>query len=198
MESYHPTLWRTCRTLANDKRLRCLIAVLTEPKLTVGEIAARTGIAENRAGECLRALQARGLIEARRHSRWVRYVPVPDPLVPSARPMLSALRAALIKAHLDPTNAFRVLTGFTHPRRLVILRALSVAGPLSIEELARATDIPPRALYRHLDKLLARGFVAQQGDGWLLAAKPGPLARALLELAVRGAPVTDTPPEVCQ
>ncbi len=196
MTSYHPTLWRTCRTLANGKRLRCLRAVLKEPGLTVGEVAARVGVAENHAGECLRALQARGLIEARRHSRWVRYVPVPDPLVPVARPLLVALRVALVTACGEPADVFRMLTGFTHPRRLVILRTLSENGPLSLDELVRATAITARALYRHLDKLLARGLVEREDDGWRLAAKPSSLATALLELATRQDP--DTPPEVCQ
>jgi len=183
MESYHPTLWRTCRALANEKRLCCLKAVLTEPGITVGEAAARAGLAENHAGESLRLLQARGLIEARRQSRWVRYVPVPDPLVPSARPLLSAVRRALIKHRCSEGDVFRILTGFTHPRRVVILRVLKLSGPLSFDALVRATDISPQALYRHLDKLSDRGLICEGRDGWRVVSRSDLLADALVKLA---------------
>jgi DNA-binding IclR family transcriptional regulator len=185
MESYHPTLWRTCRTLANAKRLRCLKAVLTEPGLAVSEVAERAGIAENHACECLRALQARGLIAPRRQSRWVRYVPEPDPLVPSARPLLTALRAALVNSGDKETDVIRVLTGFTHPRRLVILRQLKANRSLSLEALVRATDISPQALYRHLAKLAGRNLIRHENDGWRLVLGSGTLASALLKLASR-------------
>jgi hypothetical protein len=36
-------------------------------------------------------LRARGLLHAARDSRWGHYRPDPDPLVPSARPVLTAL-----------------------------------------------------------------------------------------------------------
>lgn len=183
MDAYHPTLWRTCRALANVKRLRCLKVVLSEPGVTVGEVAARLAVAENHACEFLRALQARGLIEARRQSRWVRYVPSPDPLVPSARPLMSALRATLGEGSCKEADMIRVFTAFTHPRRIVIVRELKRARTLSFEDLARATSISPQALYRHLNKLADRGLVAQTRNGWRLAPGAGRLAEALVKLS---------------
>ena len=141
MDLFRPTLWRTCRTLANAKRLRCLKAVLAEPAMTVGEIAGRAVVAENHACECLRALQARGLLEARRQSRWVRYVPVPDPLVPSARPMLFALRKALLVEKRTEAELIHLLTAFTHPRRLAILTQLRVARAVAFEDLAELSRL---------------------------------------------------------
>jgi DNA-binding transcriptional ArsR family regulator len=139
--------------LANAKRIRCLKAVLTEPDITVGEVAEHAAIAENHAGECLRSLQARGLIEARRQSRWVRYRPVPDPLVPSARPLLLALRKALLTEKYAESVVIRTLTAFTHPRRLTILCHLQSVGKVSHEDLVQATSISSPALFRHLAKL---------------------------------------------
>jgi hypothetical protein len=55
---YHPTLWRTCRALMNERRLACLSVVLANPGLSVGEIARMAEISENQASINLRALQA--------------------------------------------------------------------------------------------------------------------------------------------
>ena len=96
MGSLNPTLWRTCRVLANEKRLLCLKAVLEQPGRSVGELAERVCISEALASELLRALQARGLIQANRQSRWVYYSPKPDPMVVDARPLLEVLRRGLL------------------------------------------------------------------------------------------------------
>ncbi len=67
--TFHPTLWRTCRVLANPKRLACLRAVMGTPNLCVEEIAREAGLDEVQGSMALRALQARGLIAAYRHLR---------------------------------------------------------------------------------------------------------------------------------
>lgn len=89
---YHPTVWRTCRALMNERRLRCLAAVLDKPGIAVKEVAVETGLPQNQASMNLRMLQARGLITARRHGKWLRYDPEPDPLVEHANAMLKAIR----------------------------------------------------------------------------------------------------------
>jgi len=183
METYRPTLWRTCRVLSNAKRLRCLSTILAEPGLTVGETAARTNLPQNHASECLRALQARGLIAARRQSRWVRYFPEPDPLVPSARPLLLALTTALRKRHRPEADVTHLLTGFTHPRRLHILKCLKAEGPRDFDDLSRRTQISPQALYRHLGKLVARDLVHNDDAVWRLVRGSDELADSLILLA---------------
>jgi DNA-binding transcriptional ArsR family regulator len=180
---YHPTLWRTSRVLANEKRLVCLRAVLGEPGLTVGEIADRVELPANHAGESLRALQARGLITAQRHSRWVRYHPAPDPLVPSAAPLLKALKSAFAAGE-KTGDVYRLLTGFTHPRRLIVLWFLTGKGPNSAEIIGQQTGISQQALFRHLRKLQARGLVGHKDDLWSVPQTLPPLARALVALAV--------------
>jgi len=180
--NYHPSIWRTCRVLANEQRLACLRAVIENPFSSVNEIAARLDLPLDKASLGLRALQARGLIQAQRVSRWVRYSPFPDPLVPDAAPTLSALRKALKRD--APAKIVRTLTAFTHPRRLALLRYLQQHGPTSAERLSSANQISVQALWRHLRKLKARGLVVHTETAWDLAKHPPALGRALLHILV--------------
>ncbi len=182
MDGYHPTLWRTCRTLANPKRLLCLRTVFLSPSITVGACARSTGLAEWHVSEFLRALQARGLIQARRRSRWVGYIATPDPSVPNAAPLLKALRQALIDRSEPDDGVIRTLTAFTHPRRLAILAYLHRQPAPSCDALAAATEISPPALYRHLTKLASRGLVTSGHGKVRLVTTRNPLARSLLAL----------------
>ena len=161
--NYHPTLWRTCRVLANMHRLACLTSVLKEPGRSVEQIATAAGIAETKAGLSLRALQSRGLIAARRESRWVRYYPEPDPLVPSAKPVLVALQQCHASGVAD-SEIFRTVTAFTHPRRLIMLRCLQINGALPAETLATKCRISLPAVYRHLSKLQNRALIHVSAD----------------------------------
>lgn len=182
MDAYHPTLWRTCRVLANAGRIRCLKTVLEWPSSTVGKIARRARVSEAVASEYLRALQARGLIRAERDSRWVRYAPDPDPLVKGSRRLLAALRRALLAEGRSEADIIRALTGFTHPRRLEILWCLLRDGQASFEHLGARTRISPPALSRHLGKLAARGVVTCGDHQWRLAKRPERLVKSLLSL----------------
>lgn len=180
--AYHPTVWRTCRILANPNRLRCLKVVLEEPASAVGEIAERTQVSVCRASECLRALQARGLIQAKRESRWVRYAAMPDPLVAGTRPLLTALRRVLLKERQKEAAVMRTLTAFTHPRRLAVLCLLQTSSPRYAEDIAAITRISQCAFSRHARKLQVRGLVEYDGGKWSLVQPLDPLARTLLSL----------------
>ena len=182
MSSYHPTLWRTCRVLANKRRLQCLRAVLETPGATVGAIAALARLPQNQTSACLRTLQARGLLQAGRISRWVHYHPFADPLVPVAAPILSGLSRALLQEKMPCPKIIRSLTAFTHPRRLTILRLLQKNKRLSFSALARQSDISPAALARHLDKLKRREVVDESGGEWSLAARPSKLSGLFFRL----------------
>jgi DNA-binding transcriptional ArsR family regulator len=179
-DDYHPTLWRTCRVLANPHRLACLKAVFDQPSCSVEEIAAATRLAPSKASMHLRALQSRGLLQALRLSRWVRYHPHPDPLVPCAAPILNAMKTAL---RTQPEERIiRTLTAFTHPRRLTLLRYLQRRAPVAEELLSAATQISRPALWRHLKKLHSRNLVIQNPDGWRLNEHPERLADTFLVL----------------
>lgn len=183
--TFHPTLWRTCRVLANPKRLACLRAVMGTPNLCVAEIAREAGLDEVQGSMALRALQARGLIAAVRESRWVRYVPETDPLVPSAKPLMDVLSRVLRPGEMCDEEVIRTVTAFTHPRRLAMLRCLQLHAPLSIEALSAACGISLPAAYRHLRKLSSRRVVAVQDDIITLVPRQNPLARMLLGLNAR-------------
>ena len=180
--SFHPTLWRTCRVLANPRRLACLKAVLKTPGSTVGDTAAAVDLPPDQASLCLRSLQARGLLHAIRQSRWVRYYPQPDPLVPIAAPLLKGVRQSLLKKGKPEARMLRCLTAFTHPRRLVILRLLQQNGPASFPALAHISRISQAALFRHLHKLQKKGLVLENDAGWFINPDHDPFADTFLSL----------------
>lgn len=182
---YHPTLWRTCRVLANARRLTCLRLVIEFPGASVAEIAKAAGIAAPTASVELRALQARGLIAAHRESRWVRYFPEPDLLVPSAGPVLRALTRAFKQG--EPLEAvMKQVTAFTHPRRLLVIQCLQRKTPLDILSLAAQCKMSVPAAFRHVRKLVSRGIVAHGDDAVALLGQTATINRAMFALISRG------------
>ena len=76
----------------------------------------------------------------------------------------------------------QVLTGFTHPRRLELIRLLH-ARPMTVRQLADATGFSQQAISRHLAKLLKRELVADAGDWmWRLIRPKGQLEKTLIEI----------------
>lgn len=187
---YHPTVWRTCRALMNVRRLACLAIVLKSPGLSVGKIAVKAGIPENQTSMNLRALQARGLLSARRDGRWIRYFPEPDPLVNHAAAVLDAVRRELRGGNERDTNGLRTtLCAFTHSRRLTILKCLMLQDEITCETVASRTRISKPAVWRHLETLRNAGLVYETKDGlWLLMARKRlpALAQKLLDVIQKG------------
>jgi len=187
---YHPTVWRTCRALMNERRLACLSVVLKTPGLSVGEIAVKAGIPENQTSINLRALQARGLIAARRDGRWIRYFQEPDPLVKHAAAVLEAVRQELKNGDGHRKERLRgTLRAFTHSRRLAILKGLMSCGELTCEELVSKARISQPAVSRHLETLRCAGLVSTTKSGaWRLLARRelSALARTLLDVTENG------------
>ncbi|MBM3889971.1 MAG: helix-turn-helix transcriptional regulator, partial [Verrucomicrobia bacterium] len=64
-----PTLWRTCRVIANPTRLKIFALLAEQPGQTVSGVADRLKLPLSEASESLRALEARGLLTARREGR---------------------------------------------------------------------------------------------------------------------------------
>ncbi len=187
---YHPSVWRTCRALMNERRLTCLSVVLNSPGVSVGEVADEAGLPENQASINLRALQARGLLTARRDGRWIRYFPEPDPLVQHAAAVLDAVRRELksgLEHQVEPLmETFRA---FTHSRRLTILKYLALLNKATCEEIVSKTRISQPAVSRHLETLRGAGLVSTVENGvWKLAARNelSALARALLDMVANG------------
>ena len=181
MSKLRPTLWRTCRVLASETRLRLLWLLFKNEGLCVADLAALTGISEQNASNQLRALNARGLITPRRQNLRVFYHPEPNTEVEHAQTLLDALRA-WCESNMRFPAIIRQATAFTHERRILIMRALQ-EGPASLGDLHERTGIPLPSLTHHLKKLEARGFV-RRGYGTYYQNTPGnPFGRVLKKVA---------------
>ena len=177
-----PTLWRTCRVLANRRRLRILGWLLAHPNQSVSSVAQRLRLSLPVTSRYLRALEARGLTRTRRAGPWVCYRPEAHPSVPGAIALLKAIRRVFATADDPVEMIYRNATAFTHPRRLRIMRVLGASGR-TMESLRREAGLSRRALSRHLRKLASRRFVVRQADRCRRASPRGRFARVLLELA---------------
>ncbi|MDZ8119850.1 ArsR family transcriptional regulator [Pontiella agarivorans] len=182
MTDLHPSLWRTCRVLANENRLHLLWKLFQEGESSVSRLGEAVGLTEPVASSYLRALNARGLILPRRQKNFVLYRPLANPEVAGADRLLEALRGAY-DAFMPVPAVIRSVTAFTHERRIEIVRALS-GGELAELQLSMKTGISPQALYRHLRKLEARNFVERGGEKLHLSEPDEGLSKELLALAV--------------
>ena len=184
--SLQPTLWRTCRVLANRKRLQTLALLIRQPNQTVSAVADRMRMSMPAASQYLRALEARGLLTCRRVGRRVEYRPSPGTGKGdrAAEEMVKALRMAFRRRARPIEAIFKLTTGFTHPRRIKVFRALTT-GADSLGKLQSATNIPARALSRHLAKLEARGFVKKEMERYTAAIHRHPFGLVLARLARR-------------
>jgi len=182
----NPSFWRTCRVLANSMRLRILALVLQNGPLTVGRIMQACSLSEPQASHHLRLLQSRGLLSATRISRWVHYAAVPDPQVHQAAAFLKALQAA-VRQEEPLDRQIRALTAFTHPRRILLARALA-ERPMNSNELAAGCQMSKPALYRHLAKLERRSMITRLDDNTFELMRPmHGFSRALLRLVLASA-----------
>jgi DNA-binding transcriptional ArsR family regulator len=179
----HPTLWRTCRALQGATRLQLLRLVVAAPGLTVSDLAEKTRISCSRASQELRRLQARGLIRrVAQKGRYVQYLPESDPQVPSAKPILIALKNTFqrLPPGADPLTR-RTAAALAHPHRVAILQEL-LNGPRNSHALQAVLHIPQRTLYRHL-RILQRGqMVGTSRMVFRPARNPLPLAKCLVDL----------------
>lgn len=179
-----PTLWRTCRALANPIRLRLLDELFKHSDQTVSGIAARLRLPMPLASKYLREINARGLISTRRSGRSVYYQPKADHTVRGAADLLQALECCFATERHPTKTIFRQVTAFTHPRRIAIAQALQSRAQ-TLASLRIKTGLSLRVLSRHLRKLKSRGFVEDVGRTKRLATLHSELQRTLLSLAFR-------------
>jgi DNA-binding transcriptional ArsR family regulator len=177
-----PTLWRTCRALANHSRLQLFGLLLREPGLSVAAVAVRLKMPISVASEYLRALEARGLLTVKRKGRRVTYRPGVEKGEGAGPRLVTALRLAFCQERQMEETVFKLATAFTHPRRIAVFRALQ-SHPRTLGQLQMATGIPTRSLVRHLMKLEARGFVMCREGIYAATERPDALGRELARLA---------------
>ncbi len=179
-----PTLWRTCRVLSGSTRLELLRLILKTPDQCVTELMEAVGLSESRISQELRRLQSRGLVKAVRSGRWVRYRPVPDPKVFSAKPILLAMKAALADSSPKADKeTIRVAKAFSNAKRLNLVSEL-LKDPLSIAALQSAVGISPQSLFRHLRRLKDAGVIQRRGKAWEMAPNSHPLVQCILGMLV--------------
>lgn len=179
-----PTLWRTCRCVANRTRLKILRELLARPNQSVKQIGLNLSLSESVASLSLRALNARGVLSAFRIGKHVFYAVEANLSIQGCFELLEALRQVF---HSDKNAAelvFRQATAFTHPRRIEIIRTLQ-KKPFSAHELSGITGISQSAMGRHLKKLEARGFICASGKKFLLCAPRDKFSRTLIRLTKR-------------
>lgn len=181
MNTLNPTLWRTCRVLAGTTRLDLLQRILDDPNQNVSQLAVAVGIGEPYASQELRRLQSRGLLQRHRKGLPVFFRPIPDPQVPSAAPLLRALKATLSGAPEQTAEIIRIAHALSNEQRIKIAQTL-MAVAQSPKALAARTRIRPGPLHRHLQLLIAGGFVQRKGRCLLFRTPRHPLAQALAKL----------------
>jgi DNA-binding transcriptional ArsR family regulator len=188
MKELNPTLWRTCRVLANKRRLKLLRAVFATPDAPVKALALDAKTPPEKASAGLRLLQSRGLIHAEPRGKFVHYSPVPDPSVNVAARIVEAVGRA-VDAGMPDEEIFKTCTAFTHPRRLKIVGLLAGHGlPLPATSISALTGISPPATSRHLAKLSNRRILVQDKDErWHFASKlPSQLAVNIVAIIKKG------------
>jgi len=175
----HPTLWRTCRVLASRTRLTIFDLLRQKQPQTVSSVAERLNLTLPFASQSLRAMEARGLLTSRRRNRSVFYRLNQS----SACPLVDPVRLALQRQPTPIERVFKLATGFTHPRRIEVYRALAAADRTRAQ-LQSFTRIPDRALRRHLAKLESRGFVQQRHGVYQAIEQTDAVSRILARMAL--------------
>jgi predicted ArsR family transcriptional regulator len=179
-----PTLWRTCRVLANTRRLTLLATLLRKQPQSVSELAVQCSLTLPVASQALRALEARSLLRAKRVRRRVEYrFPTRAEGGPLAD-LLAALRAALSRDPVATGPIAKLATGFTHPARIKIYAALQ-PGPRTRPQLQATVGLSTPAILRHLRKLRSRGYIRldEEQSAYARCEHADAIGRALSRLA---------------
>jgi DNA-binding transcriptional ArsR family regulator len=177
-----PTLWRTCRVIANAARLEIFAFLLKNPGQPVTSVAEHFNISLSSASEHLRLLESRGLLSVQRARRWVKYRVVPSDRENPGSALAIAMKTVFQRDRNAAQSIFKSATAFTHPRRVEVFRLLR-DGPKSFDQLRHASRISLWALYRHLKKLEVRGFVRLQKRFYVTTEPTDALQRELARLA---------------
>lgn len=183
MKPLRPTLWRTCRAIANPARLDLLRLLFAESESSVCALAAETGVSEQVASAHLRVLRARGMLTARPSGRWVYYVPRANPEVDNAELILQTLRTCCKKG-MTNEEIVQCATAFTHKRRIGIIAALN-GSPLKAEDLSHKVQVPLPSLFRHLQKLKKREMVDLQKGTYSFSYPENLLGLVLVQIALQ-------------
>ncbi len=182
MRNLNPTLWRTCRVLSGENRIKLLRQIHDHPGQAVSELALAVGIGRSAASQELRRIQSRGLLRAERKDNRVVYRMEADPQVPSAAPLLKALNTAFSSFPPARDGDLREIAfGLAYPRRIAIAQMLQ-AAPQSDLELCVALNLSSFAVFTHARTLQKCGWVKRVHGRCQFTPPAHPLAHALVRL----------------
>lgn len=182
--SLHPTVWRTCRVLANSDRLRLFAALTRKQPQTVSALAEQAGLSLSKTSMHLRAMESRGLLSVRRFGRTVEYQTSPTNADSGVAELLKTLKELIKSDEKTIAKIIHLATGFTHPARIEAYRKIA-ADSGSMDQLMIALKLSSPAVARHLKKLLARGYIAATHHRYEVARHSDAVGRALAEMALR-------------
>lgn len=180
--SLRPSFWRTCRAIACESRLQLLWVLFEEKELSVCELAHRTGMGNAQASVQLRALNARGLISFRREKMRVLYRAQANEAIGYAPQLLEGLRLCHERG-MEFSTVIRQATAFTHQRRIEMVRILK-DEPMDSEQLLLASGMSSSALFLHLGKLTARGFIKKNHGRYRVCAPANRFGKVLLRISL--------------
>jgi len=170
---------RLFRVLANSTRIRIIRVMVALDELSVQDIAAAVPLRECKTSAHLQTLSSTGIIWRRRSGRRVYYALARSPGHPvtaevatflaagfrelrGRKPDQIACHARTGKGPYSDAALIEFFTSFTHPRRLQILRHLSLHGQTVAGSLPDELSMSPQACARHLSKLSRRGCVSTE------------------------------------
>lgn len=177
-----PTLWKTCRIIANENRLQLLREIFELPRQDISTLAASIELSLGSTSNQLTLLCNEGFITPHRRGQRVLY----DDVIPYAPIHIKNLQTALKKELLSGSSShaiYREATGLSHQRRIELIRRLSKT-PQSMKQLIDETVMSYSALSRHLKKLVARGYVSYSAKQYHLGTPSGKLAKTLLQIII--------------
>ena len=181
MNQLNPTVWRTCRVLSGSTRVRILRQILEQPGQNVSQLAEQLDIGISDASQELRRLQSRGLLRRSCQGMSVVYLPIPDPQVSSAPPLLQALKTSFSSDQEGDESIIRIAKALGHERRIAIVRAL-LQGPKSRDEISTLSNTQPDTLKKHIKCLIDNGVIARSNKQYALKASSNPMLVAWLKL----------------
>jgi len=172
--------------LTGSTRIRLIRLMHGEPGHNVATIAQALDISRPYASQELRRIQSRGFLKRIHQGSSLIYHFCPDPQVPTAAPLLKAIRHALttLPAARDAEMS-RIASGLAHERRIALVNTL-LRSPKSSVELLNEIPMSWCCGQLHFQTLLASGFVVQTRQRYQFHTPSHPLGRALTELLRQG------------
>ncbi len=158
LNALSPTLWKTCRVVANPVRLRILRILMKEKSLTVMGMVRQTAMRKGTISLYLKELQARGLIHARRKSVNVFYEFKSDPIVPQAGRVMEIVMGMFQEGRSDE-EVIALFSALRTSNAVKMMKyLLKTGGWVDCEEIGRQLRISARTVLKHRRTLCRNGF----------------------------------------